>query len=288
MRGLPASGPYQIGSQPPSFPGEPPRQATAIGRTVGRGLRTSSLLVGLFLAWEFGVKWLNVPAYLVPAPTRVLARLIDGFTIGSFRHHTLVTVEEILVGYAVGATLGIGLGILISQYRMIDELLYPYVVAMNSLPKVAIAPLLIVWFGPTFQSKIIITALVSFFPLLVNVTVGLKSVDPEQIELMRALTASRWQIFSKVLLRNALPSIFAGLEIAIVLSVVGAIVAEFVGSGEGIGYFIQLSTNLVDTASMFAMFTILAVISFLLNRAVRFTARKVVFWQRSELIVESA
>jgi len=197
-------------------------------------------------------------------------------------------MQEIIGGYVLGAALGIGLGIAISQYPLLDDVLYPYIVALNSVPKVAVSPLIVLWFGLGFQSKIVIAALVAFFPLLVNVSLGLRSADPEQIDLMRSLTASRWQVFTMVQLPSALPSIFAGLEVAIVLSVVGAIVGEFVGAKEGLGYFIQLSNALVDTAGMFAAFILLALMGWLLNQVVKLVARKVAFWQRSTVIVESA
>lgn len=245
------------------------------------------LFVGLMFVWQFGLRALNVPAYLVPVPTRVFEKLTNGFNGGTYWLHTTTTVGEIVVGWLLGAALGIILGILITQYHFVDVLLYPYVVALNALPKVAVAPLLVVWFGQGFTSKVIVTALVAFFPLLINVTVGLKSADPDQLELMRSLTASKWQTFFKVKILSALPNIFAGLEIAIVLAVVGAIVGEFVGSKQGIGYYIQLSIALVDPAGMFAMFVILAVISFSLNQVVRQVARRVVFWQRQDVMVET-
>jgi NitT/TauT family transport system permease protein len=258
------------------------------GRRRLRVALTLGVFVLVLLVWELGLRVTETPAYVLPPPSLVLARLIDGLIGGSLLRHTLVTVQEVLGGYLLGAALGIGLGVLISQYPLLDDVLYPYVVALNSVPKVAVSPLIVLWFGLGFQSKIIIAALVAFFPLLVNVTLGLKSADPEQIDLMRGLTASRWQIFTMVQLPNALPSIFAGLEVAIVLSVVGAIVGEFVGAKEGLGYFIQLSNALVDTAGMFAAFILLALVGWLLNQAVKLAARKIVFWRRSTVIVESA
>jgi NitT/TauT family transport system permease protein len=258
------------------------------GRRRLRVALTLGVLVLVLLVWELGLRVTETPAYVLPPPSLVLARLVDGLIGGSLLRHTLVTVQEILGGYLLGAALGIGLGVLISQYPLLDDILYPYVVALNSVPKVAVSPLIVLWFGLGFQSKIVIAALVAFFPLLVNVSLGLKSADPEQIDLMRGLTASRWQIFTMVQLPNALPSIFAGLEVAIVLSVVGAIVGEFVGAKEGLGYFIQLSNALVDTAGMFAAFILLALVGWLLNQAVKLAARKIVFWRRSTVIVESA
>lgn len=246
------------------------------------------VLAVALLAWEFGVPALKIPAYLVPVPSRIGARLVDGFTSGLFVEHTLVTMQEIFIGYVLGCCMGIGLGILISQYRLVENVLYPYIVGVNSVPKVATAPLIVLWFGFGLESKVVMVALVSFFPLLVNVILGLRSVDPDQMRLMRSLTATRFQTFRMVQLPNALPSIFAGLEVAIVLSVVGAIVGEFVGAKAGLGYYIQFANALVDTAGMFAIFIILAAIGLSLNFAVKFVARRIVFWRRDETIVESA
>jgi len=246
------------------------------------------LFLATLAAWEGAVRALRVPIYLVPPPSLVLQRLVDGLASGRLVRHTLVTGTEILAGYGLGAVVGIALGVLIAQYRFVEEVVYPYVVALNAVPKVAISPLIVVWFGVGFQSKIIICALVSFFPLLVNVITGLRGIDPEQLDLLRAMTATRWQTFRLVQLPTALPNIFAGLEVAIVLSVVGAIVGEFVGAKEGLGYFILLSNALVDTAGMFASFIILAVLGWFLSQLVKAAARRVVFWRRTDIIVESA
>ena len=257
-------------------------------RTRSRRLLQLGVLILFLLLWQYGRQVLNIPQYLVPPPDKVAAKLVDGFVNGNLLQHTITTTTEILGGYVSGAALGIGIGVLISQFQIVDDVLYPFVIALNSVPKVAISPLIVVWFGVDFRSKVIIAALVSFFPLLVNVSLGLRSAGADQLELMRSLTATRWQTFRLVLLPNALPSIFAGLEVAIVLSVVGAIVGEFVGAKEGLGYFIQLSNALVDTSGMFAAFIILAVVGWVLNQTVKLVARRVVFWRQTDIIVDSA
>ena len=271
---------------------KPPPSAVSDGDAADdrRGRRFVSLLglVAFLLAWEATIRALNVPRYLVPAPSAVLSRLIDGFTAGLMAQHTFATMTEIVVGYVLGCGLGIGLGILVSQFRIVDDLVYPYIIALNSVPKIATAPLIVLWFGFGFESKIIIVALVSFFPLLVNVLLGLRSVEADQLLLMRVLTASRWQSFWKVQLPNALPAIFAGLEVAIVLSVVGAVVGEFVSAKEGLGWYILYANSLSDAAGMFAAFLVLAALGTVLNEVVRLIARRVVFWRSDQRIVESA
>jgi NitT/TauT family transport system permease protein len=246
------------------------------------------LLAAILLFWQFGFRALGVASYLVPTLSETASALWTGFTEDDFATHALVTIKEILVGYAVGVLFGGGLGILISQSPLMRRMLTPYIIALQSMPKVAVAPLLVVWFGQGLTSKVIVIALVTFFPLLINVTAGLRSASTEQLELMRSLTASRWQTFRKMQLPNGLPQIFAGLEIAMVLAVIGAVVGEFVGAQEGLGYFLQLSLALVNPPGMFAVLFLLALISFLLYQTVHLAGRKIVFWERSNRPIDSA
>ena len=229
--------------------------------------------------WELATRLFDLPAYVLPAPSAVAARLVEAFGSGLIWNHLWVTTQEIVAGYALGSALGIGLGVLVSQSAILEAAIYPFVVALNSVPKVAISPLIVLWFGFGFQSKAAIAALVSFFPLFVNVAVGLRAADSEQVRLMRSLGATRWQAFKYVEWPSALPSVFAGLEIAIVLSVVGAIVGEFVGARAGLGYYILLSNSLLDTTGMFVAFILLAVLGTVLNQLVKAVARRVVFWR---------
>ena len=257
--------------------------APAFRLKVGLGWLPTVVGLAIFLvAWEQGVKALRIPAYLVPPPSTIFARLFEGLFGGTLIPHTLTTLEEIVVGYLLGCGLALALGILISQVKLAEKLVYPYVVAINSVPKVATAPLIVLWFGFGFESKVIITGLVSFFPLLVNVILGLRSADQKQVTLMRSLTASDWQTFKMVRLPNALPAIFAGLEVTIVLAVVGAIVGEFVGAKSGLGYYILFTLALSDSGGMFASFIILAVLGAVLSQSIKLIARRVVFWQRTD------
>jgi NitT/TauT family transport system permease protein len=249
-----------------------------VGRALGWLATPLSFLLGLVL-WQLFVTAFRVPLYLVPPPMKVLQALKDGYTDGVLTHHTLVTAREIVVGYATGSAVGIVLGTLIALSSVLERLVYPLVVALNAVPKVAVAPLLVVWFGVGLTSKVIIAAAISFFPLLVNVIVGLRSTDADELRLMRSLTASPWQTFTMVKIRNALPMIFAGLEVAIVLSVIGVVVAEFVASQEGLGYYIQEMNSLVDTPAMFAGIIVLSIMAFVLSAIVRRIARRVVFWR---------
>ena len=249
-------------------------------RLVRLGLPTA-LAVVVLLAWQYGIRVIGVPKYLVATPSDIAVSLVDGFRDGNLLRDTVVTLEEIVLGFALGAAVGILLGVLVSWSKLLDDTLTPYIIAMNGFPKVAIAPLIVVLLGQGLPSKILITALVAFFPLVVNVTAGLSATRPDQIDLMRSLTASRWQLFSKVQMQMALPQVFAGLRIAIVLAPVGAIVGEFVGAQQGLGYAIQVALVVVRPADEFAIFAILTLISLLLFQIVKVVEAKVVFWNKS-------
>ncbi|HET9663266.1 MAG TPA: ABC transporter permease, partial [Burkholderiales bacterium] len=183
--------------------------------------------------WEWYVKAYQVSAVILPPPSHIVSALYSGLASGVYLKALAVTLQAIVLGFLLSATAAFVLGTLISQIRLLEATIYPYVVALQTLPKIAIAPLILVWVGLGIESKIIIAALVSFFPMLVNTITGLKSASADKLELMHALTASHSKTFFLVKLPEALPYIFAGLQIGIVLAVLGAIVGEFVGAKAG-------------------------------------------------------
>jgi NitT/TauT family transport system permease protein len=231
--------------------------------------------------WEVAVRGLEIPAIVLPPPTAVLEALWEGLLSGSFFTHFLVTFSEIIGGFAVGATLGIALGIVIGQSAFLERLFYPYVVAFQTIPKVAIAPIIVIWFGYGLTSKIIITAAIAFFPLLANTIMGLRSAPAEQIDMLRAHTATEWQIFRMARLPQALPYIFVGLDVAVVLSVIGAIVGEFVGAKQGLGFLILQKNFNFDMAGVFAILIVLSLIGVGLHLLVTHVQRRVLFWADS-------
>jgi NitT/TauT family transport system permease protein len=241
------------------------------------------LLVAILCGWEFGIRPAGVAPYLVPTPVDVAKNLWHGFKDGTYVTQSWATLEEILLGAGIGAVAGVVLGVLIASSRILDVAITPYAVALNALPKVAIAPFLVLTVGQGLTSKIIITASIAFFPVVINVAGGLKSVEPDQVMLMRSLNASRWQIFTKVQVPNALPQAFDGLAIAVTLAPIGAVVGEFVGATKGIGFYITLTTQLVQPAGTFAMFVILIVMSLALYGVVRLVANRLIFWRRNAL-----
>ena len=189
------------------------------------------LLIAAFLAvWEAFVRLLEIPLFILPTPSSVFVALYRGFASSLYIDHIWVTLAETLMGFALGTTLAFVLGTVIALSRRTEYFLYPFVVMFQAMPKVALAPLIIVWFGLGLTSKVVNAALVAFFPLMVNTIVGLRSAEEDKINLMKSLAATRTQIFWMLQLPNAMPYIFAGLEIAMIFALIGAIVAEFVGA----------------------------------------------------------
>lgn len=260
-----------------------PTQIPAEALVQGISPLTRRVLIGGFFVlvialWQFAVTWSGVSPLIFPGPWSVATALFDGFNSGEIPEHMWVTLYEILMGFLFGATLGFLLGAMIGQSALMEAVFYPYVVAFQTVPKVAVAPLFVLWFGFGMTSKVIITATIVFFPVLANTIVGLRSAPHDQIELMKAYTASSWHIFRMVRLPHALPYVFAGLDIGIVLAVIGAIVGEFVGAEAGLGYLILQRNFSMDVAGMFAILIVLSVIGTVLHSVVRRVARRVIFW----------
>jgi NitT/TauT family transport system permease protein len=237
----------------------------------------------VFLVWEALVAWYEIPAYVLPSPKAVMAALLDGLaqnptSRASFWYHLADTMTATLVGFGIGAVLGIVMAAAMAEFRIVERLLFPYVAAVQSLPKVAIAPLYVIWFGYQIQSKIAMAVTLALFPVLLNALQGFLSVERDRLELMSSLDASRWQVFWLVKLPTSLPLIFAGLNLGIVYALLGALVAEFIGAQRGMGVMVLQLQSVNDTAGVFAVLIVLAVVGYVLIATVRAIQRHVVFW----------
>ncbi|HYG85013.1 MAG TPA: ABC transporter permease [Azospirillum sp.] len=236
------------------------------------------LFVVATTAWQAVIRGFDVPVYIFPAPSDIGRALVERLGSGVYIEHGLYTLSEALLGFLAAAVAGIAVGSIIAQFRIVEKTLYPYLIAIQTTPKVAIAPLFIMWFGFGITSKVIVAGIISFFPILVNVIAGLRSTDVQRIELMRSLRASRWQIFWMVRLPSALPMIFAGLQVAIIFSILGAIVGEFVGSNKGLGNLIlQMNFNL-DTPGVFGALVCLSAMGITLHVIMHRIQRRLLFW----------
>jgi NitT/TauT family transport system permease protein len=239
-----------------------------------------SLLAGLVI-WWLVARMANLPAFILPSPLDVWSRFLRAASDGSLLSNTSVTLVEILLGLFAGAGLATILGYLIAKSRALERVLSPYLVASQAVPLVAIAPLLVIWFGPGMFSKVLICALIVFFPVLVNTVVGVRAVPPALHDLMESLHATRGQMIWKLEVPAALPVFLGGLRIGATLSVIGAVVGELVGSDQGLGFLINLGRGQYDTALVFvAMFTLIA-LALCLYGAVAWMERKLLAWQDS-------
>lgn len=243
---------------------------------------TAVLFLVSLAVWEFVVRVLGVPNYILPPPSEVVEALWRGMVDGLYLKHLAYTLTETIAGFIIGTLIGLTLGGFIAISRHADYFLYPYIVMFQSLPKVALAPLIVLWFGLGLTSKIVTAALISFFPVMINTIVGLRSVDEDRLNLMRSLDSRAYQIFIYLRIPSALPFIMAGLDVALILSLIGAIVAEFVGAQAGLGVLIQTMNANMDVSGQFSVLLVLALFGLLLNRIILFVRRRVLFWDSSE------
>ena len=229
-------------------------------------LRAGSLLLaaGLLLAWEAACRALRVPALVLPPPSAIAQALWQGLASGYFWPHLRATALELLLGVLAGSLLGFSVGVLLGEQPLLRRLLMPYVVASQVVPKLALAPLFVLWFGFGMTSTVVITALICFFPLMENTVTSLQQVDPQRLELFRMLGATRRQTLLRLKLPSGLPGILAGLRVAVVLALVGAVVGEFIGASQGLGALIIASQGMMDTPLMFAVLFVIAALGLLL------------------------
>lgn len=236
-------------------------------------------LVVLVTIWLIYIRFFDVPDYILPEPMAVLREFVNAFTSGYIWPHLFFTLRSMLIGYALGCGVGFVLGALIAESKTFERFVYPYVVLLQSMPKIALAPLLIVWFGFGVESKIAMVVLICFFPVFVNTMVGIRQADQDLIDVMRVCSASPARIFFHVKLPAAAGSIFAGLQISVVLGLIGAIVAEFIAARMGLGTVLQLAQMDLNMALMLATVFTLAIAGLIGNLIVRALHRRVVFWE---------
>lgn len=236
-------------------------------------------LVGLLLIWQAAVVGFGVKPFILPPPDLVFGVIAEHYA--TLFRHTLVTAFETLVGFSLSVLIGIPIAVAIVTWRRVEEAIYPVLVASQTIPKVAIAPLFIVWLGFGFLPKIVIALLIAFFPIVISTVVGLKSTPIEMIYLGRIVGLSWWQMFVKISFPRALPEVFTGLKVAMTLAVVGALVGEFVGASEGLGYLLMFATAQMQTALVFAALVFLVGIGVLFFALIQVVERLAIPWHVS-------
>jgi len=249
-------------------------------------LKPILFLVFLVVAWDLAIRVFNIPPYQVPKPIDVIVTLWQEWP--KLLSEAWPTTQATVAGFLLSAAFGIPVAMLIAGSRTVESYVYPLLVFSQSIPKIAIAPLFVVWFGFGMFPKVLSAFLLGFFPVVVSAVQGFKSVEPDMMDLARAMEANRLQIFRMVSLPHAMPAIFAGLKVSITLAVVGAVVGEFVGSNSGIGYVLQRSIGNFELPTMFAALVVLSLIGVILFWILDVLERIAIPWhasQRQDLIL---
>lgn len=243
-------------------------------------------ILAFLLAWQFFVVFWQVPAYLLPTPTQIGQVFIDEFP--ELLRHGWVTVYEMIAGYALAVAVAIPLAIAITSSRRFNEFVMPTMLFFQIVPKVAIAPLFLVWFGVGAAPKILVAFLISFFPIVIDAAVGLRSMSPEMGDLARSMGASRMQIFTQFRLPTSLPYLFSGLKVAATLAIAGTVVGEFVGADKGLGYLLLVTNSNMQTALMFATILALTIIGFVFYYIVELLESFLIPWHVTHRVQEAA
>jgi len=243
---------------------------------------SSPILLVLFVAaWQLIVSVGGVSRFILPAPADVGDSLVTMFSDDAIWGHIRVTLVEVVVGFAIAVVLGTALGAILGRMIWLERAVQPAMVAFQVVPKIALVPIFVILFGYGITSKIVITVILAFFPIMLNVLLGVRSVDLGHRDVMRGLGASRWQTFRDLELPSTLPYVFAGSEVGIVFAVIGAIVGEYLGANEGLGFLVVSSLNALDAPALYAVIVLLAVLGSVLFLAVSLTKRFVIPWHES-------
>jgi NitT/TauT family transport system permease protein len=260
----------------------------ARSRLLGRALKfvtTLAYVVGALalgvIVWELIILITKPQAYILPTPLSVWDTLVTLLGTSTMWSQLGATMEGTLLGFVVGCVAGVLLGIAAGEFKLVRQVIYPYLVAIQSLPKVALVPVIATWFGFGLNAKVVLVVLLVFFPVLVNTFQGVATADPDMIDLVRSLHGGRWQQLWRVRFFSAMPFIFTGFELGIVYAFLGAVLAEMTGAQNGTGVMVEQFQTNADTEATFALLIVLAVVGLLLNTLVRYVHRKVVFWEQT-------
>ncbi|MBM3926018.1 MAG: ABC transporter permease [SAR202 cluster bacterium] len=242
-------------------------------------------IAAAFGLWELSVRLADVAPWLLPPPSSLFDELYQSRTL--LWEHTLVTLQEVLLGLAVALGAGVLLAASMALSRLLHRGLYPFVIASQTVPIIAIAPLLLIWVGYGLTAKVIVVALISFFPIVVNMIDGIKSVDSDTVNMLRSFGATRWQIFAKLQVPSSMPSLFSGVKIAASVSVIGAVIGEWVGASQGLGYLMTRDIPQFQTDRVFAAIFILAFMGVALFLIAVLAERIALPWRRPTSNMES-
>lgn len=256
-----------------------PRKLNPVLRDKALTVAGSLLVLVLFLAaWEWGPGWLGMPEFILPRFSRVVQEAVFMWHNSDLLKHFGVTAFEVVAGFGLGSLLGLAVGVVLGLSPRAEAMLSPYILALQIAPKVAFAPLFVMWLGYTVYPKIIVAVLIVFFPVMINVLSAIRTVDPDMVNLVRTLNATRWQIFCLVEFRSALPALFSGLRIASTLAVIGVTVGELVGGNQGLGFLLVDGEGQGNTAAVFVAICALTLTGIVTYGAVVWAERRVLHY----------
>lgn len=267
------------GAPPSAAADEEPRTSAALGGWLRKRVGALLVFAALFLVWEFAVHIFGIKEYLLPPPSKVWTEFLKRYAV--VMPSALVTFNEIVAGYLLAVVVSVPLALLVAQSRFMEQAVYPVIVFLQIIPKIAIAPLFIIWFGFGFTPKLLLVFLLSFFPIVVASLAGFKSADRDVMDFARTTGASRWRMFFKIQLPQALPQIFTGLKVGAALAATAAVVAEFVASDKGLGYLLLQYNGNIDTPMVFATIVLLSLLGLAVYYAVELIERLTIPWHVS-------
>jgi NitT/TauT family transport system permease protein len=254
-------------------------------RRFAEHLKVLATFAGVLIVWEAGVRLSGTRAYILPAPSVILANLAGrATTVGDA---VLYTAQPMLIGYAAAVVVGVALALVVTFSQTIQAIIYPLIVFLQIVPKIAVAPLFIIWFGYGLTPKILLVFLLSFFPIVVSAIQAFRSVDPDIMDLARTTGASSWRVFWKVQVPHALPLLFTGFKVAAALSATAAVVAEFVASDRGLGYLLLEYNNNMNTPMAFAVVLVLSAMGLALYGVVEMIERIAIPWHVSQRVADA-
>lgn len=245
-------------------------------KTITQAIPALLLSLAILIVWQVSCMVFDIPVYALPSPLQVLDVLINQQRL--LAEAALVTGTEVVIGFLLSAVVGVALALVISRFAAFGRALYPIVVLFQTVPKIAMAPLFILWFGFTLFPKILLIIVIAFFPVALNMLAGLQATDENLIALFRSVGATRTQILLRVQIPNSLPGLMAGLKVAITLSVIGAIVGEFAGASAGLGYVIQFASTQLETPLVFAALVEVSIVGILFYYLIEFLEHRFIFW----------
>jgi NitT/TauT family transport system permease protein len=243
-------------------------------------------ILGTLVLWEILTRLSQIPGFILPAPSAIFIEAVTRYPL--YLYNSWITFYEMVAGFLLAALVGVFLAVVIVYSRIMRNMIYPQIVVLQIVPKVAIAPLLLIWAGYGITSKVLLALLIAFFPIVVNMVTGLVEIEEELLDLCRILQSGRWQEFSKVRLPNALPYLFSSLKVASTLAVIGAVIGEFVGGAEGLGHLIIIANTELRTSMAFVSLFCLSILGFLLYGLVLLAERMFMPWEKWQSPAQTA